>query len=212
MNLTIQDLLSIPYEHEDGVKNLDLARTFRDVSTDSRTLKHDDLFVAIRGQKFDGHQFLERATKEGALAAIVDETWFRGRHGKRTPLPVIVVKNTIDAFGALANLYRKKFNIPIMVIAGSNGKTTTKEMIAHVLSGTRGVLKTEANYNNQVGLPHMLFQLRDGHEIAVLEIGTNHPGEIEWLCKVADPTHALITNVGREHLEFFKDLRGVAQE
>jgi len=118
----------------------------------------------------------------------------------------------LDAFGALAKVYRRKFRIPIFVVAGSNGKTTTKELIAHVLSGTRGVLKTEANYNNQIGLPHMLFQLRDGHELAILEIGTNHPGEIAWLCNVAEPTHALVTNVGREHLEFFKDLKGVAQE
>jgi UDP-N-acetylmuramoyl-tripeptide--D-alanyl-D-alanine ligase len=212
VNLTIQDLLSIPHEHEDGITALDFARTFRDISTDSRTLKPGDLFVAIRGEKFDGHQFLDNVAKEGAAAAIVDETWFHARKGRRASLPIFVVKNTLDAFGALANLYRKKFNIPVLVVAGSNGKTTTKELIAHVLSGTRGVLKTEANFNNQVGLPRMLFQLRDGHEIAILEIGTNHPGEIEWLCKVAEPTHAIITNIGREHLEFFKDLRGVALE
>ena len=146
------------------------------------------------------------------MVAIVDEEWYKTKKGKKLPVPVLVVKNTLDALGELANVYRKKFSIPILVIAGSNGKTTTKELIAHVLSGTRGVLKTEANYNNQIGLPRMLFQLRDGHDVAVLEIGTNHPGEIEWLCKVAEPTLALITNIGREHLEFFKDLKGVATE
>ena len=212
MNLTIQDLLSIPYEHEEGITDLGRSRTFRDVSTDSRTLKPGDLFVAIHGEKFEGHQFLDDVAKEGAAAAIVNEAWYHARKGRRTPLPVLVVKDTLDTFGALANLYRKKFDIPILIIAGSNGKTTTKELIAHVLSGTRGVLKTEANFNNQVGLPRMLFQLRDGHELAVLEIGTNHPGEIERLCNVAEPTHALVTNIGREHLEFFKDLRRVAKE
>jgi UDP-N-acetylmuramoyl-tripeptide--D-alanyl-D-alanine ligase len=212
VNLTIQDLLSIGHIAEEGVSALPSSRTVRDVSTDSRTLKKDDLFFAIRGEKFDGHAFIDQVAQEGAMVAIVDEEWYKAKKGKKLPVPVLVVKNTLDALGELANVYRKKFSIPILVIAGSNGKTTTKELIAHVLSGTRGVLKTEANYNNQIGLPRMLFQLRDGHDVAVLEIGTNHPGEIEWLCKVAEPTLALITNIGREHLEFFKDLKGVATE
>ncbi len=212
MNITVQDLLSIPYLHEEGVKALGLNRTVRDVSTDSRTLKRDDLFIALKGPNFDGHQYIAEVAKEGAIAAVVSEKWYSSQKSKRFPIPLLVVKDTLDALGALAKVYRQKFDIPVIVIAGSNGKTTTKELVAHVLSGTRGVLKTEANYNNQVGLPHMIFQLRDGHEAAVLEIGTNHPGEIEWLCNVAEPTHALITNIGREHLEFFKDLKGVAQE
>ncbi len=212
MNLTVEDLLTIPHLQDDGVKALNLARPFRAVSTDSRSLKRDDIFVAIQGVNFDGHKFIDDVAREGAAAAIVSQEWYAARKGKKCPLPVVIVENTLDAFGALANVYRKKFDIPIIVIAGSNGKTTTKELVAHVLSGARGVLKTEANYNNQIGLPHMLLQLRDGHELAVLEIGTNHPGEIEWLCNVAEPTHALVTNIGREHLEFFKDLKGVAQE
>jgi len=212
VNLTVQDLLSIAYVQEDGVKALGPNKIFRTVSTDSRTLKRDDLFFALKGPNFDGHKFIDKAAKEGAMAAVVSEKWYNAQKGKKSPLPLLVVKNTLDALGATAKVYRKKFDIPVIVIAGSNGKTTTKELIAHVLSGTHGVLKTEANYNNQVGLPHMIFQLRDGHEVAVLEIGTNHPGEIAWLCNVAEPTHALVTNVGREHLEFFKDLKGVAQE
>lgn len=212
VNLSIQDILSIGHLAEDGVSSLPLSRTVRDVSTDSRTLKRDDLFIALRGDKFDGHNFIDHIAHEGAIAAIVDEEWYNSRKSKKLALPVLVVKNTLDALGELANVYRKKFDLPILVIAGSNGKTTTKELIGHVLASTCGVLKTEANYNNQVGLPRMLFQLREGHEAAVLEIGTNHPGEIEWLCKVAEPTMALITNIGREHLEFFKDLKGVATE
>jgi UDP-N-acetylmuramoyl-tripeptide--D-alanyl-D-alanine ligase len=211
VKLTIQDLVSIGFAHELGVRELGLSHSIRDVSTDSRTLKRDDLFIALKGERFDGHHYLATAAKEGAIAAVVSADWY-AEHNGRHPLPLLVVNNTLDAFGALAKLYRKKFNIPVLVIAGSNGKTTTKEMIAQVLSGSFDVLKTEANFNNQIGVPHTLFQLRDGHEAAVLELGTNHPGEIAWLCDVAMPTHALITNIGREHLEFFKDLKGVARE
>lgn len=210
MNLTIQDLLSISHiEH--SLSGIDVNKTFRDVSTDSRTLKRGDLFVALRGEKFDGHQFLDAAVEIGAAVAIVDQQWAK-KAKKRPNIPLLIVDDTLQSHGELANVYRKKFKIPVLVVAGSNGKTTTKELLAHVLGTTRGVLKTEANYNNQVGLPRMLFALRDGHDMAVLEIGTNHPGEIAWLCKIAEPTHAVVTNVGREHLEFFKDLKGVAAE
>ncbi|HEY3875341.1 MAG TPA: UDP-N-acetylmuramoyl-tripeptide--D-alanyl-D-alanine ligase, partial [Candidatus Kapabacteria bacterium] len=212
MNLTVQELLSIEHVHESGVRKLDLSRAFRTVSTDSRTVKRDDLFIALTGERFDGHDYLSHVAKEGATAAIVDTNWYEAHKSRRHPLPLIAVRNTLDAMGELATCYRRKFSIPVLAIAGSNGKTTTKELIAHVLTGSFDVLKTEANYNNQIGLPHTLFQLRDGHEIAVLEIGTNHPGEIAWLTKVAEPTHVLITNIGREHLEFFKDLKGVARE
>ena len=213
VNLTLDDLLQVPHVRADGLSAVTVARPFRDVSTDSRSLKRDDLFVALRGESFDGHAYLEQVATEGAMAAIVSEAYVAELpKGHKLPLPVLVVTDTLDAYGALARIYRRKFSIPIMVIAGSNGKTTTKEVLAHVLSGAFGVLKTEANYNNQVGLPKMLFQLRDGHEIAILEIGTNHPGEIAWLANVAEPTHALVTNIGREHLEFFHDLKGVAEE
>jgi UDP-N-acetylmuramoyl-tripeptide--D-alanyl-D-alanine ligase len=212
VNITVQDLLDVPFVHEDGVAALGHAHTFRGVSTDSRTLKKDDIFFALNGPNFDGHKYLTEVAREGALAAVVNDNWYAAQKSKRFPLPLFVVKNTLFALGALAKIYRKKFKIPIIAIAGSNGKTTTKELIAHVLSGSRGVLKTEGNHNNQIGVPHTLFQLRDGHDLAVLEIGTNHPGEIAWLCDIAEPTHALITNVGREHLEFFKDLKGVAAE
>ena len=212
MNISVQDLLDLPFSHEIGVRDLGLARTFREVSTDSRTLKHEDLFVALSGPNFDGHEYLGTVTKEGAAAAIVSERWFAGHKNRHHTLPILVVKDPLHAFGSLARIYRKKFNIPVLVIAGSNGKTTTKELIAHVLSGELDVLKSEANFNNQVGVPRTLFHLRDGHQAAIIEIGTNHPGEIARLCEIAQPTLALITNIGREHLEFFKDLKGVAKE
>ncbi len=212
MNITVQDLLDLPYSHESGVRDLGLPRTFRDVSTDSRTLKSGDLFIALSGPNFDGHEYLGQVTKEGAQAAIVSEAWFAAHKNRHQKLPILVVKDTLHAFGTLAGIYRRKFDIPVLVIAGSNGKTTTKELIAHTLSGEIDVLKSEANFNNQVGVPRTIFQLRGGHEAAVIEIGTNHPGEIARLCEIAQPTLALITNIGREHLEFFKDLNGVARE
>ncbi|MFI5200755.1 MAG: UDP-N-acetylmuramoyl-tripeptide--D-alanyl-D-alanine ligase [Candidatus Kapaibacterium sp.] len=212
MNISVQDLLDLPFSKEIGVRDLGLARTFREVSTDSRTLKPGDLFIALHGPKFDGHKYLGEVTKEGATAAIVSERWFAAHKNWHHALPILVVKDPLYAFGMLAGIYRKKFKIPVLVIAGSNGKTTTKELIAHMLSGELDVLKSEANFNNQVGVPQTLYHLRDGHQAAIIEIGTNHPGEIARLCEIAQPTLALITNIGREHLEFFKDLSGVAKE
>ena len=211
MNLIIKDLLSIKHTKAAGFASLSPKLIIKNVSTDSRSIKKGDFFIALRGEKFDGHDFIEAVAKQGAIAAIVDEKWYR-RNQKKTKLPLFVVKNTLDSYGEIANLYRKKFSIPILLIAGSNGKTTMKEVISHVLGTSFNVLKTEANYNNQVGLPRMLLQLNNKHEIAVLEIGTNHPGEIAWLTNVAAPTHGLITNIGREHLEFFKNIKGVAKE
>ena len=127
-------------------------------------------------------------------------------------MPLVVVEDTTRALGRLARLYRDKFTIPILAVAGSNGKTTTREMIAAVLGTRYEVLSTEANLNNQIGVPLTLFRLSEDHEVAVVEIGTNHPGEIARLCAILNPTHGLVTNVGREHLEFFRTVGGVARE
>ncbi len=211
MNLTIQDILSIIRIKEQNLSKLPAAKKIHNVSTDSRSIKKGDLFIALRGENFDGHGFIKAVEEQGALAAVVDEKWYK-RNKKTAKLPLLIVKNTLDSYGELANLYRKKFSIPVLLVAGSNGKTTMKEVISHVLGTSFNVLKTEANYNNHVGLPRMLFRLNTKHEIAVLEIGTNHPGEIRWLTRVAEPTHGIITNIGREHLEFFKNVSGVAKE
>ncbi len=127
-------------------------------------------------------------------------------------MPLVVVENTTHAFGEFARNYRRKFNIPVIAIGGSNGKTTTKDMIARVLGSRYNVLSTHANLNNFIGVPQTLFKLEKRHEIAVIEIGTNHPGEIQYLCSILEPTHGLLTNVGREHMEFFQTLSGVAKE
>ncbi len=207
MNITTKDLLQVKHLSSE----LTTTTKFSNVSTDSRTVKKGDLFIALRGENFDGHDFIAQVAKQGAKAAIVDAKWFR-KIPRRPKLNYLVVKDTTEAMGELARLYRRKLEIPILAIGGANGKTTTKELVAHVLGTSFNVLKTEANFNNKVGVPQMLFRLTNKHQIAVLEIGTNHPGEVAWLTNVIEPTHTLITNIGREHLEFFKNLDGVAKE
>jgi UDP-N-acetylmuramoyl-tripeptide--D-alanyl-D-alanine ligase len=179
------------------------------VSTDSRTVLQGDLFVALRGPNFDGHRFIAEAVARGARAVMVDGTVRRGLWPR---VPEIVVDDTMLALGNLARLYRRKFNIPVVAIGGSSGKTTTKEMAAAVLGARYRVLCTEKNFNNQVGVPKTLFRLDETQEIAVVEIGTNHPGELRVLCEILEPTHGLLTNIGREHLEFFQSIDGVEEE
>ena len=207
MRLTARDLEKIP--HGEFRNREMLARNpVRGISTDSRTTRPGDLFVALRGGSFDGHRFVGAALKAGAVAALVEEIDPAQAGGK----PVMCVGSTYVALGALARAYRDRFGIPFIAVGGSNGKTTTKEMIAGVLAEKYSVLATEGNLNNNIGVPMTLFRLNRKHEVAVVEIGTNHPGEIRDLCAVLAPTHGVITNIGREHLEFFGSLDGVARE
>lgn len=179
------------------------------ITTDSRKVQEGELFIALRGENFDGHKFLANAFAQGCVAAIVETS--ASVDAVRT-MPLLVVENTTHALGELARHYRRKFAIPVLAIGGSNGKTTTKEMVTKVLSTTFSVLSTEGNLNNHIGVPQTLFKLEKKHQVAIVEIGTNHPGEIQYLCNILEPTHGMITNVGREHLEFFKNLAGVAKE
>jgi UDP-N-acetylmuramoyl-tripeptide--D-alanyl-D-alanine ligase len=183
------------------------------VSTDSRTTKSGDVFFAIRGEKFDAHDFITKAIGGGAASIVVDRKWAdsNGTMLVSIGVPRLVVEDTTIALGDLAALYRKKFDIPFIAIAGSNGKTTTKNMVTAVLGTKYKVLSTEGNLNNQIGVPQTLFRLTEEHDMAVVEIGTNHFGELEYLCRILAPTHGLITNIGREHLEFFGSLEGVAK-
>ncbi len=187
------------------------AKRLTGVSTDSRTVGAGNLFIALRGETFDGHAFAAKAADAGAAAVIVDRA-FDASVLKTKDVTIVAVPDTTKALGQLALVYRMKFDIPVIAVGGSNGKTTTKEMIAAVLRTKHTVLATEGNLNNHIGVPMMLFRLRPSHTMAVLELGTNHFGELGYLCSIALPTHAVITNVGREHLEFFRDLRGVAKE
>jgi UDP-N-acetylmuramoyl-tripeptide--D-alanyl-D-alanine ligase len=202
------ELLGVPHLRADlGADAGDVV--FSGVSTDSRTVRPGDLFFAIRGEKFDGHQFVAAACDRGAAAVVVDNRWAGSLPPNSRSL---IVGDTTTAYGRLATIYRRKFRIPVIAVAGSNGKTTTKEMIAAVLGSRLPVLKTEANLNNHIGVPQTLFRLDSTHKVAVVEIGTNHPGELRYLCSVLEPTHGIITNIGREHLEFFRTLAGVARE
>ncbi|HLF15702.1 MAG TPA: UDP-N-acetylmuramoyl-tripeptide--D-alanyl-D-alanine ligase [Bacteroidota bacterium] len=205
MNLRMEDVLTVAHLSAHNVK---IARKgFAGVCTDSRKVRRGELFVALRGDNFDGNAFVGEAFINGAAAAVVDSPV--GRRGAG-PNPVVVVKDAAKALMSIAGVYRSKFAIPVLAVAGSNGKTTTKEMIASVLGKKYRVLSTEGNLNNHIGVPMTLFGLRPGHGAAVVEMGTNHFGEVRYLADTARPTHGVITNIGREHLQFFKNLSGVA--
>ena len=174
------------------------------VSIDSRTIRENDLFFAIKGDNFDGNQFAEKAISQGAIAAIVDD-----KHLKNKDEKYIFVDDVLRTLQDLANHHRNTFQIPILAITGSNGKTTTKELIASILSKAHQVHYTQGNFNNHIGVPLTLLSMPLSTEIAVIEMGANHMKEIERLCQIANPTHGLITNIGKAHLEGFKSLEGV---
>lgn len=207
MTLSLEDLLAIGHRRTGNLGLLG-GRKFSGVSTDSRSIARGNLFIALRGGKFDGSAFVPDAFARGALCAVVDR---RSRVGPFRDKPYVVVDDTVKALGDLALVHRRKFSIPIVAIAGSNGKTTTKEMTAAVLGTQYRVLRTPENLNNHIGVPQTLLRLNRSHEIAVIEIGTNHFGEIAALCRILEPTHGLMTNIGREHLEFFGTVSGVAR-
>ncbi len=179
------------------------------VCTDSRQAKAGDLFFALRGGRFDGHDFLQEAAEKGAGAVVVE----RGRvPANWIGCAMIAVEDTRKALGRLAADYRKEFVLPVVAVGGSNGKTTTKELVASVLKERLATLWSEASFNNDVGVPLTLLRLDKSYQAAVLETGTNHPGELAPLVKMIRPNYGVITSVGREHLEFFDDVAGVAQE
>ena len=183
---------------------------FTGVSTDSRSLRSGDLFVALRGERFDGHTFLAQAKDIGASAAMVDS-----RHLGEFPLPVVVVEETRRALGDLARQWRARFTPSLIAVAGSNGKTTVKEMLASILrrhAGEEAVLATAGNLNNDIGLPLTLLRIREGHRFCAIELGMNHKGEIAYLAGIARPTVALVNNAQREHLEFMRSVEEVAAE
>jgi len=179
------------------------------VSTDSRTLKSSELFVALRGENFDGHNFVESAAQIGAAGAIVESTW-NGEIPKNFAL--IRAKDTLQAYQDLAANYRKSLTLKVVAITGSNGKTSTKDFTAAVLAHRFRVTKTEGNFNNHVGLPRTILEATSADEIGVWEIGMNHPGEIATLAKVAAPDVAIITNIGVAHIEFMGSREKIAEE
>ncbi len=178
------------------------------VSTDSRTVRAGDCFFAIRGKNFDGHDYVNQAIEKGAARAVVSRNIGVGRLGDK----VLKVEDTIAALGRLAAWYRQKLNCRLIAITGSVGKTTTRELIYHVLSRHFKCHQSAKNYNNNIGLPLTILGADGGHEIIIAELGTNHPGEIACLTKIARPDAAVITNVHAAHLEGFDSIQAVAEE
>ncbi|MCS7013434.1 MAG: UDP-N-acetylmuramoyl-tripeptide--D-alanyl-D-alanine ligase [Chloroherpetonaceae bacterium] len=177
---------------------------------DSRTLKGGEIFFALKGERTDGHLFVESALQKGARLAVVSEAWYRV-HQHEFFEKLLVVEDVLRALQTLAQLYRRKFTVPVVAIGGCSGKTTTKEMTAAVLRSTYETVATEGNLNNHIGVPITLFGLREQTEIAVVEMGINHAGEMRMLCAIAEPTHGLITNIGKAHIEFFGSVEAIAE-
>ncbi|MGH8310009.1 MAG: UDP-N-acetylmuramoyl-tripeptide--D-alanyl-D-alanine ligase, partial [Steroidobacteraceae bacterium] len=179
-------------------------REFGAVSSDTRTLEAGDLFVALKGPRFDGHDFLNVCVSNAAAGAIVSQPLAMA-------LPQVVVKDTLAALAALAHAWRSQFDVPVIGVAGSNGKTTVKEMTASILVRLGPCLATLGNLNNHIGVPLTLMRLERTHRSAVIEMGANRIGDVAGLAAIARPTVGLITNAGAEHLEGFGSLDGVAQ-
>src|SRR6266699_5748424 len=199
----VAEFAGAPVSSGDGQVSVDK------VSTDSRTVKRGELFVALRGENFDGHKFVESAARAGAVGAIVDLTW-SGKVPENFAL--IRAEDTLQAYQKLAAKYRKSLSLKVIAITGSNGKTSTKDFVASVLGRRFRVTKTEGNFNNHVGLPRTMLEAKSQDEVAVWEIGMNHPGEIETLAKLAAPDTAIITNVGVAHIEFMGSREAIAAE
>lgn len=184
------------------------------VSTDSRIVEKGNIFVALKGEKFDGHDCLEEAVQKGAAAIVISKQWFENNTNSSLlkETPTVIAEDTLIALGELASFHRTRFNFPIIAVAGSNGKTSTKELINSVLSQKYKTIKTYKNFNNRIGVPLMMLSFSNEYEIAIIEIGTNMPGEILILSQLLQPNYGIITNIGKEHLELLHDLDEVEME
>lgn len=187
-----------------GLPQMQAQATLADVCTDTRKIQTGSLFVCLRGERFDGHSFASQAAQLGAAALLVD-------HPVDADVPQLVVTDTGKALLQLAGWYRRRFQLPVVGLTGSVGKTTTKEFIALVLGAKYNTLKTQGNLNNEIGVPQMLFRLEDSHTAAVIEMGMNHFGEISRLTRAVAPTVGLITNIGVSHIENLGSRAGILQ-
>ncbi len=185
----------------------DGALQFQRVHSDTRSLRPGDLFVALKGERFDAHDFLLQASSQGAIAALA-------QRGLSASQPGLLVDDSLKALGQLAAGWRSQFSLPLVAVTGSNGKTTVTQMIAAILRAWKGdaAFATEGNFNNDIGVPLTLLRLRASHAAGVVELGMNHPGEIAYLAGLAGPTVALVNNAQREHLEFMATVEAVARE
>ncbi|NMG07602.1 UDP-N-acetylmuramoyl-tripeptide--D-alanyl-D-alanine ligase [Brasilonema sp. UFV-L1] len=202
---TLTQLLSVLCAKAANLSESSLAHLSSGIQTDSRTLKPGEVFLALRGEKFDGHDFVPMAIEKGAIAAIVDFEYDNSK------FPVLQVKNTLEAYQKIGRWWRDQFPIPVIGITGSVGKTTTKELIAAVLETKGRVLKTYGNYNNEIGVPKTLLQLSAEDDFAVIEMAMRGRGQIAELTQIARPTIGVITNVGTAHIELLGSEQAIAE-
>ena len=203
LNQLVEVLAAKPINISDAV-----ASTSSKIQTDSRSLKFGEVFVALRGEQFDGHEFVSLAIKQGAIAAIVDRQF---PIDVEQELPLLQVENTLQAYQKIASWWREQFEIPVIAVTGSVGKTTTKELIGAVLETQGKVHKTQANFNNEIGVPKTLLELGSEHDYAVIEMAMRGLGEIALLCQLARPTVGVITNVGTAHIGRLGSEEAIAQ-
>ena len=190
----------------ESVTNTKIHHPITGLTNDSREIEKGDLYIALNGQNFDGHNFLNRVNEKGASAALVNKLY---RH---LDLQQIKVHNTKEVLKEIATIWRKNFEIPIIAITGSNGKTSSKELLLHILSSEFSVHATKGNFNTSLGLCFTILELSHNHDIAIFELGASLPGEIKSLCDLACPTHGLITNIAPAHLEGFGSIEKIALE
>jgi UDP-N-acetylmuramoyl-tripeptide--D-alanyl-D-alanine ligase len=207
IHLNIEDIFNIPTA---VIYNPDMFKSIFHVSIDSRNIKKNTLFIAIKGERFDGHDFIDEVVKKGACAVIVNEKDFKKL--SEVEVPAITVKDTTIALGDVAKIWRAKLKAKVIGITGSAGKTTTKEILATLLSEKFKVNKTIANNNNHIGVPLTILSTSEKHNVLVAELGTNHFGEIPYTSAIVSPDLALITNIGDSHLEYLKNRKGVFTE
>ncbi|HMN47572.1 MAG TPA: UDP-N-acetylmuramoyl-tripeptide--D-alanyl-D-alanine ligase [Ignavibacteriaceae bacterium] len=207
INLTIEDIFQIPSA---VIYNPDAFKNISHVSIDSRNIKKNTLFIAIKGERLDGHDFIDQAVSNGASSILINENYLKLI--KDYDLSVITVKNTTTALGDIAKIWRKKLKAKVIGITGSAGKTTTKEVLAKLLSEKFKVNKTTGNHNNHIGVPLTILSTNEKHDVLVAELGTNHFGEIKYTASIASPDYGLITNIGDSHLEFLINRKGVLKE
>ena len=184
-----------------------LVNPINGITTDSRNCKSGDLYIALTGIRSDGHQYINDVERKNAVAALVSELSFN----KDLKIKQILVEDTKKTLGLIANVWRKNFDIPVIAITGSNGKTSTKELLNHVLSDKYSIHATQGNYNTSIGLPLSLLEINKYHDLSIIEMGANQPGDIQYLCDIADPTHGLITNVSSAHLEGFQSVEKILE-
>lgn len=207
MRITLEDIFNIPTVE---IYYPDKYKAVSSVSIDTRSIRKNSIYVAIKGHKYDGHNFVNDAIKNGAKAIVINKR--KLNQFEDVTIPIIAVKNTLEAYAELAKIWRNKLGAIVVSVTGSNGKTSTKEILAHLLEAKFKVHKTKANNNNQIGVPLTILSAPLNTEVLVLEHGSNHFGEIEATAKVAEPDFALITNIGNSHIQYLESKEKILEE